>query len=292
MQDTYIATLFGIACLLFWGTGSWILSNASKKSENAFETNLAVQLPTLLIMAIIALLAFDKIHISLEHLAYLFLAEFFFLAAFVLLIKALNKGPAGVVIPLENTYPLYVLVLSIIFLGQNFSPYQVVATILLIAGAGAIAFDHTHNFMQLKRLSADKELALLASIAFGLGNYFINIIISSENWQTLYVIGNLISVPLTYLAASLYSKNSFRAINYAIRDKTSLTCGFILTFGSLLFYIGGNIVGSVVLIIAVASAQPLVASVLGRIFNKEILAWHQRIGAVVVVLGILILNIN
>lgn len=291
MNSTLTATIFGLLCLVLWGTGSWLLARASKKNKNAFQTNLSVQLPAILGIGIISLFyKFDEI--SVQNGLYIFLGQLSFLCAFILVIKALEKGPAGIVVPLENTFPLYLLFLSIIFLGQKFSGMQILAVVILVAGAMAVAYDKAQSLKKLTRLSIDKELAIGAAIMWGIGNFFINVVVDQVSWQSLYVIGNLISLPLTYIVAVAFSKKGFSVYRGALKDVIAIKSGILLTIGSLALYIGGNIVGSVVIILAIASGQPLITALLSRIFDNEVLHFQKRLGAVLIVAGIVILNIS
>jgi drug/metabolite transporter (DMT)-like permease len=72
---------------------------------------------------------------------------------------------------------------------------------------------------------------------------------------------------------------------------TGLVAGTILTLGGIAFYIGADRSGNVLIPAVIASAAPLVASLLSAIIDKERINVVKRIGAVIVVAGIVLLNI-
>jgi uncharacterized membrane protein len=61
--------------------------------------------------------------------------------------------------------------------------------------------------------------------------------------------------------------------------------------GSIAFYLGAGYSGSVVIPAVIASASPLVTSLMAHIKDKEKLSVYKRIGALVIVLGLMLLNL-
>jgi drug/metabolite transporter (DMT)-like permease len=67
--------------------------------------------------------------------------------------------------------------------------------------------------------------------------------------------------------------------------------GIIFELGSIAFYVASHRAGSVLVPTVIASAAPLVASVMGAVFDKEKISGLKRAGAVVLVTGIILLNV-
>lgn len=290
MSDVLIASLFGIFTLLSWGTGSWLLARGSRsKNHSDFETNLSIQLPSLL--AVIGFLAFADLDLPSSGQIFLIaIANFIFATSFLLLIRALSLGPTGVVIPLQSVFPAYVLGFSIVFLGQSFGLGQILAIMVIVVGAAVVGYEHgqTNNLL---KVSADKKLAILVGLLWGVGNTITNSMIGDVAWQSLYVIGNIFIAFFALVLLLVNTNFSGKAVAGATSNKRGLLAGIILTIGTLGFYIGGSIVGSLVIILTIAAGESLIASILSRIFDKEILSIHKRIGVVIIVSGIIILNL-
>ena len=61
--------------------------------------------------------------------------------------------------------------------------------------------------------------------------------------------------------------------------------------GSIGFYIGAESGSSVIIPAVIASASPLVTSFMAHIKDGERLSLYKRIGAIIIVLGLMLLNI-
>lgn len=290
MSDVLIASLFGLVALFCWGTGSWLIARGSRKpGHSSFEVNLSIQIPSLFFVSGLFILSnFDMP--TLGQMALIALANFIFLIAFLLFIKALSIGPTGIVVPLQSVFPAYVLGFSIIFLGQSFGLGQIVSIMAIIIGAAIVGYEHNQS-NNLFKISTDKKLAILVGLLWGIGNTIINSVVDELTWQGLYVVGN-ISISAFALALLLIKTNfSVESVKRAAKDKYGLLAGLVFTAGSFACYIGATIVGSMVIILTIAAGESLVASMLGRVFDKEILPIHKRIGVVVIVSGIILLNL-
>ncbi|MEX2014516.1 MAG: DMT family transporter [Candidatus Saccharimonadales bacterium] len=289
MNDVLTASIFGILTLLLWGSGAWFLAESSRRKFSGIQVNFAVQSVSLPIA--IVLLIFSNVSLgNLRHIVLIVLANAVFTCAFLAFIKALSKGPTGVVVPLQSVYPIYLLILSIVFLGQKFSAGQIVSVLMIVAGVFLVAYEGQKR-KKLLDLSIDKKMAILSGILWGFGNFIFNGIVDEVSWQTLYSISNISVFIFALFLILTTSNNNLAAIKKSLKHKRALFAGLVVTLGSLSFALGATTVGSVVIILSVASAEPLVASLLSRIFDKEILSIHKRIGAVIVVSALVILNV-
>lgn len=290
MSDVLIASLFGLFSLSCWGTGSWLMARGSRtKKHSNFEVNLSIQIPSL--VCAIGLLAFVDVDIPSNNQIFLIaLANFIFAISFLLLIKALSLGPTGVVMPLQSTFPAYVLGFSIIFLGQSFGIGQIISILVIVVGAVLVGYEHKQTNNLLK-ISPDKKLAILVGVLWGIGNTITNSLVDEVAWQSLYVVASIFITFFALILLLINTNFSGAAVKSAALNKQGLLAGLILTIGTFGFYIGGSIVGSVVVILTVAAGESLVASLLSRVFDKEILSIYTRIGMVIIVSGIILLNI-
>lgn len=118
-----------------------------------------------------------------------------------------------------------------------------------------------------------------------------NSIIDEASWQTIYSVGNVSIFVFAFLLIFIMSRAKIKPMKEALKHKRALFAGLVVTLGSLSLILGGTMIGSVVIILTIASAEPLVAALLSRVFDKEILSMHKRLGAVIVVAALVILNV-
>lgn len=290
MDDVLTASIFGILTLAFWGTSTWLFSHTSKKNISSLELNLSAQSPSIII-AFILLLSVESPIPAAKNILALFLVSSLYTLGFVSFLKAVSRGATGVVVPLSNIYPLILLFLSIILLKQDFSFNQVAVIFVLVIGVMLTAFEGKKGF-QIKRLDSHIELALACAVFFGVANFILNAIVDELSWQILYSYINIFMVVQAISLIWLMQRKQFKTgLVRSFTDKKGLIGGIIVTIGSLFFYFGIDAVSSVVIIVAIASAEPLIASLLSRIIDKEILTPYKRIGAVMIVVAIVLLNI-
>lgn len=265
------------------------MAESSRRDFSGIQINFAVQFVSLPI-ALIVLLFFDTPLDNWRYVSLTVLGSAVFTLAFLAFIKALSKGPTGVVVPLQSVYPFYLLLMSVLFLGQKFSVGQIVAVLMIVTGVFLVAYEGQKN-IKILDFSIDKKMAILSGMLWGVGNFILNSIVDEASWQTIYVVGNL-SIFIFALILVLVSSNmDLGVLKKSLIHKRALVAGLVVTLGSLSFILGSTVVGSVVIILSIASAEPLAAAFLSRVFDKEILSMHKRIGAVTVVAALIILNI-
>jgi uncharacterized membrane protein len=86
--------------------------------------------------------------------------------------------------------------------------------------------------------------------------------------------------------------DSLRQIKQVFKSKNSYYGGLLGAAGSLGLFLAIANVDNIAIPAAIAAASPLVTVALARRFDKEHLNFHQYVGAVVVVLGIILLSIT
>lgn len=290
MNEVLTASIFGIVTLLLWGSGSWFLAESSRRNFSAIQVNFSVQAVSLPIA--LALFMFSS-SVSLDDsrlIALIIFENAVLTSAFLVFIRALSLGPTGVVVPLQSIYPLFLLLLSVIFLGQVFSAVQVISLSMIVFGVFLVAYERQKK-KKLWNFSVDKKLALFSALLWGFGNFILNSIVDEASWQTLYAVGNISIFVFALVLILATSNRRLQDIKESLIHKRALLAGLVVTLGTLSFLIGGTLVGSVVIILSIASAEPLIAALLGRVFDKEVLSLHKRIGAVIVVFALIILNV-
>lgn len=286
---TLIATLGGLVTLVCWGVSDYLTGEGGKRID-AYLLNLLIQG-----LAVVLWLPF-ALWYGLPALEYgpLFIVAMMaasFTIASIAIIKALAIGPFGITAPIANSYPLVTLFIGLGFLGLELSPYRLLALLAIVAGVIMLSVNRdTFDYRKFHRSASG--ISIIAAIFFGIGFALYDLVIDEYTWLQFVFILNVFMV--------LYAFPLFLAIHKRFPKRTEILHPDIrYAWGiSLLVIVGGGILfavseyaGSVVIPAVVASASPLVTSFLAYAYDGERLTLYKRIGAVVIVLGLMALNL-
>ncbi|MGH7782785.1 MAG: EamA family transporter [Candidatus Binatia bacterium] len=291
MSDTLIATLGGLWAMLLWGAGDWLLSRSSKKRD-AFEANLSFQLPSVFISVLLVITSLH--HVSSWHNIWvLVIASVIFAVAFLAFIRALATGAVGIIVPVANSYPFFTLVLTAIFLSLAFGHIQIIGMVTVVVGVLLLAYDKRDKKISLQVQHQAILLALTAAALWSVGNVVQNSVIGKEAWQNVLL---AIDLPITLVALVMLTvkdiKNPYPGVKRALTDRASILSGTTYCAGSIGFYYCSVRVGSVIIPVIIGSVATLVTSALSAFFDGERLNVWKRVGAVVAVVGIVLINIQ
>ncbi|HEX4774856.1 MAG TPA: DMT family transporter [Candidatus Saccharimonadales bacterium] len=290
MSVTFVATVCGIITAGGYGVGDWLTAKASKKT-NKFDVNLAVQFFGTLILLPFLLTTHVRVP-SFAQIGITLIISCCITTAYLLLIKALSIGSVGTVVPLSYGYPLPALLLSLIFLGTRFSGAQLVAMFCIIAGAIMLAYQKNQRQIPLRKLHEASLLAIISMLVYGVDFFLVGTLITKLPWQILDVSVSLFLAMTAFILVLVSNRrNRLSAIKRALTNKTTFYAGISFSVGSIVFYVGSHRAGNIIIPTVLSSCAPLVASLLGATFDKEKIGILKRIGAVVVVTGIIILNV-
>lgn len=290
MNSVLIATLAGIVTAACWGVGDWLTAKLSKKLDK-FEINFGVNAPAFFIMLPILLASGAPIP-DIQLLARLWLAGTLISCGYLSFVTALRSGSVGIVVPLSNIYAILTLALSAVFIGSVFSGGQVIAILVIVAGAALLAYEKNHNKIPFRELHRETFFSVIAAVFWGTGFFVINTLINDLPW---YVISGYMTIFMSFnaliiLLVAIGFKSSF-AVKRPLKNKTVLLAAVVFQIGSITFYVGSIEAGSVIIPAVIAAAAPLISSGLAAVYDKEKVGLVKRFGAVIVVVGIVILNL-
>jgi len=285
------ATIGGLVALVFWGISDWLASKNSKNYSNV-EVNMSIHFPGAVILAVIFLLSGQDIPQTNQILT-MMLAAGFFTSAYVLFIKALSIGQTGIVVPLINTYPLFTLLASFVFLGIAFSSLKISAMLIIIAGAILLGTERLNKKKMREHFSQEVIMSVLAAIFLGIDFFFLNTVVDVLPWETVASFTAIATA--FYIMVLSFIKNktmALRSLKNLHKNKMGLASGITLTVGAIGFFAGAEISGNLIIPSVIASASVLATSFLARIIDKEKLIITKRIGAIFVVFGVALLNFS
>jgi drug/metabolite transporter (DMT)-like permease len=283
------ATLGGIGALIFWGVSDYYAGKSGQKLS-AEASNLILQFAVLIV--IFPILIIDSTPwVFSWSLGVVAIISLLFTVAYVSFIKALALGPVGIAAPLSNSYALITLLIAIIFLGVSFTYVQVISLLVISVGAIMLAFDRT-------TLSPDHVgrttvvLSLLAAISWGIGFALIDIVTAFYGWQQLLF---LIGLFMVLYAVPIYIKKHRQLPNVmtliGTDTRNAWLAGGLTGLGALCFYLSTDLSGTVAIPAVIAAGSPLITSFMAFRKDGETLSAYKRLGAVLIALGVVLLNI-
>ena len=278
--------LAGIIAMIGYG-----LSNAIAKSpirnigskKTVFYRNLFVTL-----MLLPLLFIFPAESYKLSYLLIAVLISIIGYLPLVIFYKAMKYGKVGVVSPIAGSAVIITVLLSIIFFNEVLTITQSFAMLLTICGIILISLDFK-NFKSshLFDLSSGAPYALVACLLWGLVFFLFKI--------PVMLIGPvltsfIIEAGITFTSAGhiAFSKKSF-----TLPNKKDLKHIFLIAFfGAIgtLFYTLGLKASYVSIVAVLTSANPLVATLYGKVIYKEKLKASQYIAILFILAGIILIS--
>ena len=291
MNNVLIATLAGMMTALCWGVSDWLSAKASKRL-GPIQINFGLQIIGVIMVLILALFS-DISMPSIGQLALIATSSTLITCAYLIFVKALETGAVGIIVPLANSYPLITILLSITILGRHFSVGQFIGILIIIIGAVVLAYEKNENKVPFKELHKETLLAGLAVLIWGVGFFAVDPVVDKISWQTLSFCSEIYAMFLaTFLLVVSERRHTLVAAKNAISHRITLLIGLAGTGGAIFIYMGADYGGSIIIPAVMSSAGPLVASILGAVVDKETLGWVKRVGAVILIAGVIILNLT
>ncbi len=285
-----IALIGGLFALIFWGLNDYVAGKSGQERDE-YLTTLIIHIITPVLLLPLIFYYGESITLGMPFLIVMIVTLFFTIAS-VSFVKALSMGPFGVVSPLGNSYALITLIIGIVFLQLQISVMQFSSLLIIIIGVIILSVEKkAFNHKKLQR--AALFFAMITMFFRGIGFVFIDMVIDIYPWYQLLF---LISSFMCFFTFSCYviihkSFPKWEAIKY--KNMTyAWKGGLFVAIGSAAFYIGAGTGGSVIVPAVIASASPLVTSFMAHVKEKEKISLYKRIGAVIIVFGLILLNLS
>lgn len=290
MSSIVLVTLAGLLTAVCWGAGDW-LTPRSKAKLTPFQISFTVYLIGVIMYAVF--FAGLSLHWPTATQAFRVAgASVLLTAGYLSFVKALTEGAVGIVVPLGATYPLLTLLLSIVFLSQSYKSLQVVAMLLIAAGAVMLAYEKNHRKIPLRQLHKATFFTLLAVSVWGLAYFILNPLVPKLQWQVLLFITEIVGLILAAITLVLaHRRGALEAFKKAVADRTLILAAVLLALGALTLYLAASRAGNLTIPSVLSSLSSLIAALLGATIDREKLGMLKRIGAVVAVGGIILLNL-
>lgn len=289
MSTTLVATIAGLFTAFCWGTSDFLAAKSTKKIST-LEINFATQVTSLALVGILFFVS--GVHIGNEgQLLRIALGSILITTAYLVFVKALSLGLVSIVVPLSNIYPLFTILLSAVFLSTTFKSVQLGAMVGIVVGAALLTYEKNINKVPIQELYREAGLAFTAALIWGVAFFIINPVVREVTWQTINIVGEVFSFLFaTLLILVVRKRQAISAVRQSLRFKTPLMVGIVGTTGFFSLYLGSGRAGSLVIPTVLSACGPLVASLWGAIIDKERIGFLKRVGAVIIVAGVIIIN--
>jgi drug/metabolite transporter (DMT)-like permease len=290
MNATLVATIGGSATALCWGAGDWLSAKSARKLTPQ-QVNLAVQAFDTLLGLLIFL--FADVHMpALHQVLAIGGGGLLITLAYLIFVRALVDGPVGVIVPIGNSYPLITVILSVAILSETVSAGQMGAMVGIIIGAAVLAYQKNTRKVPVRELHKDTLLAVIAAMVWGLGFFVQNTVVKDLSWQTVLVTMEAATTLITVtMFTATYRSKAIAAGKQALTHKPALLAGVVGAAGFIGLYLGADKAGSLIIPAVLSACGPLVTSALGAVIDHERLGALKRVGAVIVVAGVIVLNL-
>jgi len=285
----FIATIGGLVTLLFWGVGDYLTGKSGQKGD-VYLTNLFVQCIGLFLFTV-AVIGFGFSIPNWNTVFLVAIVGFIFNAAFITFIKALAIGPFGIASPISSSYALITLVISILFFGYQTSSQGLLALFLIILGVVVLSVDR--DTFNLKKFHGSVVyFSVITALMWGVGFALADQVLQEITWYEFLFLLNVFTTLYSALYFYFVHKRlpSLKQLSYATAHH-AWKAGVFLSVGSAAFFMVTEYSGSIVIPAVISAAAPLVTSFLAHVHDNERLSKYKRSGAIIVVLGLILLNV-
>lgn len=272
-----------ILAMLFWGTADVFAKRVIGKI-GIYRTTLANMGCGMVLLVIISLLFADIFYFPPDPLLVI-IAAFLNIIGFIFYYKAFQKGKLSIASPIGNSYGLVAVLLGVFFLNEALTKIQFFFISVIIIGVILLS-SKLSEFKKIKYVKGTGS-ALLSMIIWGFVYFFIAIL--TRNYDFILIALWFRILGTIFISFFIFLKKE--KLFFSIKKSWIFIFPMALcdAFGFLSYALG--VMKSMVSIIApIASAAPAVTLLFARVFYKEKLEFNQKIGAFMVLLGIVALS--
>src|SRR3989338_2309069 len=177
-----LGILFGIIAMLSWGVADFFAAKSVRKS-GVFKTYFWIQAISLAVYSLIFLLFFEFPAISLMTFALIVICAFIGITSVMSFYKGLQVGIVSIISPIGASYAAVTVILSLIFLNETLTAFQVIGISLVILGAILASFKfHDLIRLKVKNVAAGVKYAVYTMFAWGVLMVLIDVLVADLGW--------------------------------------------------------------------------------------------------------------
>lgn len=290
MDITLYAILISLVSAFGWGIGN-ALQKPIVKAISA--TNLIIY-RGIIISVITGILLLLNIHTQNFDIKYIFIGVLITLLSYgglFYLVKALEKGAIGVVLPINSSRIVITTLIATLFLNDNLNKTQMLCILVIFIGIVASTIDlHKFKNSDFMHISSGVPFALLSALSWGIGLALFSIptkVLGVFLFTFLVEITNLIIA----ITQNVYSRSKLDLKVFHNKDLLFkvLIMGLSTAIANISMILGYD-TGKVSIVTAVSSTSPLISALIGIFVFKEILTKQKYLSGIVIIIGIIALG--
>ena len=281
--------LFAFITFFGWGSGDVFGGLVSRKIKG-YSSSFWLYLFSFLISSLFIPLFWDKLgNISLQMWILIIFLNLIGPIPVVALYEGIRVGNASLVGTIGSTFAALTVVLSVIFLGDKLSLFQVITIVIIFVGLLLSSLEL--KLLSIKNIFADKGVSygLVAMILWGIYFTFIRVPIREVGWfWPTYFTMLGIPVILVYMR---FKKIKIEKLQNPKMVLFSFLNALLLT-GAAFSYNFAVMKGQTSIIVPIAGSYPILYVVLCRFVFKDRLTKQQFLGILITLLGIITLSFS
>ncbi len=280
--------MWGILAMLGWGIADFFVAKALKKTT-VFQVFFWSQVVAMGMLPFIADLFLKGEIVSLFSLAIITLCGGLNIIAYLALYKGFQVGKVAIVSPIAASWVMVAVILSLLFLGDQLLPTQGIGLIIGVTGIILTSFKLSDlSTIQIDGLAQGAIYGFIHMVTTGIQFFLLDSLVTGLHWF----------LPTILMRISMF----FYLLPYAKITKKSLkfpkevglmviVIGFLELIGILAYGYGISKNGTT-LVAPIAAAFPMVTIRLARIFLKEKIETHQKLGISAIIMGLILLSLQ
>lgn len=280
------AIIFALISYFGWGVGD-IFGTISARKIGAYQTAFFREALAILIFIFFAPFFLDSLYnFTLELLLLNIVLGIIGTVGVVAFYEGVSVGNAAIVGTVGSSFIAVVVILSILFLKESASFYQMLAIFIIFAGLSLAGW----NFRQLKSgFIKDRGIVfgLITMLSWGIYFTFIKILIEAVGWYWPAIISLIVSVPIIFLFMKARKIKMVRPAQSAL--PALFLNAIFLTVAELSYSLAVS-KGLVIVVAPIAGSYPSLFVIMAFIIFKDPIKRHQIIGIITTLLGIVLLS--
>jgi len=283
-----LGILFGLTAMLGWGLADFFAKKAVDEIGD-FKTLLWAQTVGLVFLSFFYFMFGANFSYTITNILIFAITGVLGTSAYLLFYRALRKGQLSVISPIQASWVVITVILSVFFLKESLSSVQIYAIIITIIGIILVSFKYKDLVkLNLKNFLPGVPEDMVSMTFWGVNFVIIGFLISQFNWFVPILFLRFFTVLL------LFGSTGAKKEHITFHTKKVVPWLMLIGLFDVMAFVGFGLgVNSeyVSIVSPVAASFPLITVIMARVFLKEKLDLNQIIGFVGILIGLLILSV-
>lgn len=282
-----IGLSFGLASMLCFGVQDFLMARASRK-VGAFKTSLWVNIVSFGVLLAMALFLFNYTAIGIGTLALIAVAAGLSFTGLISFNKGLRVGNVSIVATVASGWGAISAILGVVLLGERITGLQMLYICIIVIGTILVSFELKNILgVRQKKRVLGLECAIVTVFAWGAYFFLVSVLVGIFGWFTAAF---LVTAP-TLAIFLIYGARTRSGFGVSTSElPLVLGVGGLSIIGFLAYSIGVSY-NYTAIVAPVSAAAPAITIILALLLLKERLANNQKLGMVLILIGLILLSI-